>query len=620
MDRRTPNLFIVGAPKAGTTFMHHALGLADDVYMSEVKEPGYFTSSRDARRGLGYYLDAYFAAAAGHSIRGESTPWYLYSADATARIARMSSDEPPRIVVGVRKPSERAFSMYLDLVRAGREDRSFEDAIDDELRREAGDSSPPDVYHRYVWCGQYARHIERWREQFGEDRVHVAVFDDLTERPSEVWEELGRFLHSDLGPSRFEGVSDRDRNPRGSLRWPRLERFIRRFEGRDSPTLEWVKQALPPGLHRRVLQRVVLLNRSGESVSAVSEAAVRDRIDDVCAEQTVRLETLIGRPLTGWTTGSSGVPSSNGSSDRTGDHDESSIESGPPPLEPVQVLHVVGRSHRRGAELVALELAHELDLLGHENRLVAIGRSQGVNLEPDLPPLVDRSDLGLLAVLHASLRLRRLLRRDPVDVVIAHGGWAVQVVGFGVPRRGPTVVWQRILELADVCWRPPQFWWWLSLVRRVDGAVALTGENIKELERLHFDGPVWTIPNSANAINPEWQHLGVGDAVRLAPELALTVAVAVAPRTLVLRGGVLPGAVTAPYDFTWTFVLTAVSPITTRLVVRERYHYLTWWVSLVIEPVTVLSFLMSQRMLRGIRDRAEHSRNHQATKESEPSS
>jgi hypothetical protein len=126
--------------------------------------------------------------------------------------------------------------------------------------------------------------------------------------------------------------------------------------------------------------------------------------------------------------------------------------------------------------------------------------------------------------------------------------------------------------------------------------------------------------HSANAINPEWQHLEVGDAVRLAAELALTVAAAEAPRTLVLRGGVLPGALTAPYDFTWTFDLTAVSATTTRLVVRERYRYLTWWVGLVIEPVTVLSFLMSQRMLRGIRDRAERSRSHQVTKESEASS
>jgi hypothetical protein len=111
--------------------------------------------------------------------------------------------------------------------------------------------------------------------------------------------------------------------------------------------------------------------------------------------------------------------------------------------------------------------------------------------------------------------------------------------------------------------------------------------------------------HSALQINPGWQHLDVGDAVRLAPELALRVAVAKPPRTLVLQGGALPGTTIAPYDFTWTFDLSPVSAATTRLVVRERYAYTRWWARLMVEPVTVVSFLMSRRMLHGIRDRAE---------------
>jgi len=111
--------------------------------------------------------------------------------------------------------------------------------------------------------------------------------------------------------------------------------------------------------------------------------------------------------------------------------------------------------------------------------------------------------------------------------------------------------------------------------------------------------------HSAIRIHPGWQHLDVGDAVRLAPELALKVAVAKPPRTLVLRGGVLPGTTIAPYDFTWTFDLSPVSAATTRLVVRERYAYTRWWARLMVEPLTVVSFLMSRRMLHGIRDRAE---------------
>jgi hypothetical protein len=113
--------------------------------------------------------------------------------------------------------------------------------------------------------------------------------------------------------------------------------------------------------------------------------------------------------------------------------------------------------------------------------------------------------------------------------------------------------------------------------------------------------------HSALRINPDWQRLDVGDAVRLAPELALKVAVAKPPRTLVLQGGVLPGTTVAPYDFTWTFDLSPVSATTARLVVRERYAYTRWWARFMVEPLTVVSFLMSHRMLRGIRDRAEQS-------------
>ncbi|MEU7905698.1 SRPBCC family protein [Actinoplanes sp. NPDC049118] len=111
--------------------------------------------------------------------------------------------------------------------------------------------------------------------------------------------------------------------------------------------------------------------------------------------------------------------------------------------------------------------------------------------------------------------------------------------------------------------------------------------------------------HSALQINPDWQRLDVGDAVRLTPELAVNVAVVKPPHTLVLQGGVWPGAAAVPYDFSWTFDLSPVSATTTRLVVRERYAYTRWWARFVVEPVTVVSFVMSHRMLRGIRDRAE---------------
>jgi hypothetical protein len=111
--------------------------------------------------------------------------------------------------------------------------------------------------------------------------------------------------------------------------------------------------------------------------------------------------------------------------------------------------------------------------------------------------------------------------------------------------------------------------------------------------------------HSADRIVPEWQRVEVGDEVRLAPEVGLVV-VAVEPgRSLVLRGAVAFGNFAAPYDFTWAFALRETPAGTTRLLVRERYAYARPWARLLVEPIEPVSFVMSQKMLRGIRDRAE---------------
>jgi hypothetical protein len=114
---------------------------------------------------------------------------------------------------------------------------------------------------------------------------------------------------------------------------------------------------------------------------------------------------------------------------------------------------------------------------------------------------------------------------------------------------------------------------------------------------------------SSDRIVPAWQEVTVGDPVNLAPEVALSVAVVDPPRAFVLSGGVPMGASAPPYDFSWSFVLDGRDPAT-RLIVRERYAYTRSWAPLLVEPVTVISFLMSQKMLRGIRDRAERAAHH----------
>ena len=159
---------------------------------------------------------------------------------------------------------------------------------------------------------------------------------------------------------------------------------------------------------------------------------------------------------------------------------------------------------------------------------------------------------------------------------------------------------------------PAEVWPWIAQIGQNRGGFYsydwlenLVGVEIRTLDR----------------IRPDLRVRAVGDAVNLAPEVALSVAALEEERHLVLRGAVAvngTGAVDgtgagAPYDFTWAFVLVPQSDGSTRLVVRERYAYLTRWAAALVEPVEMVSFLMTERMLRGIRDRAERTASSQTS-------
>ena len=117
--------------------------------------------------------------------------------------------------------------------------------------------------------------------------------------------------------------------------------------------------------------------------------------------------------------------------------------------------------------------------------------------------------------------------------------------------------------------------------------------------------------SSASQVVDQWQHPVEGDDFRLHPDVALQVAVVDPPQALVVRGAASATGRDAPagpamsYDFTWAFVLRPEDDGHVRLVVRERYRYLSTWARPLVEAVSIASFVMTERMLRGIRDRAE---------------
>ena len=119
--------------------------------------------------------------------------------------------------------------------------------------------------------------------------------------------------------------------------------------------------------------------------------------------------------------------------------------------------------------------------------------------------------------------------------------------------------------------------------------------------------------HSAQQVVPDWQQRAVGDLVyaNAAGAGGWYVMQAVPNHVLVLKmANVAAGQPTRRdeqlrWEFLWTFALIDVGNGTTRLLVRERTAFGSTATRMLMTPVGLVSFLMTQKMMRGIKARAE---------------
>ena len=143
-----PNLFLVGAPKCGTTTLHHWLSLHPDVFMSKIKEPAFFCKFGNVdwqgpggdvfKKGIindKMTYQSLFTATVTHRWIGEASSDYLWVERAPSRIAKQCGRNNTKIIIVVRNHVERAFSEYSHLIREGRESLDFISSLKKENER-----------------------------------------------------------------------------------------------------------------------------------------------------------------------------------------------------------------------------------------------------------------------------------------------------------------------------------------------------------------------------------------------------------------------------------------------------------------------------------------------------
>lgn len=311
MTLRKPNLFLVGAPRCGTTALHKHLGAHPSVFMSPVKELHYFSHDLFLPPPQATIADeqeylTMFGSAGDQPWLGEASPFYLYSETAAAAIKAFNPEA--RVVITLRNPADMMYSMYCLRVRAAlfhpaqETAPSFELALAHGPARLRGELLPPGaptgprqcLYLCYREQGRYVDRVERYLDVFGRDAVHIIIFDDLRSDIAGTYRRLCEFLDIDASfvPSFDIGLAERAAGARH-----RSDSLARALWRPPRSAIAAARTLLPPGWRRGLRNAFEEWNTRPPPPL---EAETRRLLLEDCASDIVRLGELIGRDLTPW--------------------------------------------------------------------------------------------------------------------------------------------------------------------------------------------------------------------------------------------------------------------------------------------------------------------------------
>jgi hypothetical protein len=198
---RRPNFLIVGAAKAGTTSLYYYLRQHPEIFMPEAKEPHYFV--HDAGIGSWKKYLSLFQGAGDKRMLGEASTGYLFSEESPRWIQAILGDIP--IVILLRNPAGRAFSLYWWMAREGYEEAgTFSRALELEDERRTDPvfrETCPQFFSDYLYftTGLYCEQVRRYFDTFGRERVKVCLFEDFTQDPLATCRDIFGFLGVQTG-------------------------------------------------------------------------------------------------------------------------------------------------------------------------------------------------------------------------------------------------------------------------------------------------------------------------------------------------------------------------------------------------------------------------------------
>lgn len=194
------DIFIVGAPKAGTDSFRHWMNLSRDVHVFGPAEPNYFcTDHLRTPKPMEKWQRRVVRAARRAKWAAEKSTWYLVS-NAAPELIR-DYNPKAKIVILVRDQFALVKSLHGELLKLGVETepdlgKAWSDTLANPGRLDFANRAIPN----YPESCRIGGHSERWIRVFGHDQVYLLEIGDL--ESALVRTRTARFLELDDVPDR----------------------------------------------------------------------------------------------------------------------------------------------------------------------------------------------------------------------------------------------------------------------------------------------------------------------------------------------------------------------------------------------------------------------------------
>jgi len=201
-----PNLFLIGAPKSGTSSMSHWLGLHRDICFSDPKELHYFASDFKLASYVGInnlhdYEQCFKCDGRKYKFVSEGSTSYLMSEIAVENIIRYSPGS--KFILMLRNPIEMFYSYYSYMYYRGVE--SEEDMVNAwglQKKRENGQCIPKGCWEPkmllYKDVCSIGTQLNRFLGIAGSYDYHIVWYDDLKKDNRQVFKDVLSFLDLSL--------------------------------------------------------------------------------------------------------------------------------------------------------------------------------------------------------------------------------------------------------------------------------------------------------------------------------------------------------------------------------------------------------------------------------------